>query len=166
MTGYTNHTILAEALEKWPLEYLDDVVPKMVVIIKKLDKIIKNKFKNEIRIIDKDEKVHMANMDIHFSSSVNGVAELHTEILKNSELNDFYKIYPEKFNNKTNGITFRRWLNSCNPNLAKYLESLVGDYNFDVSKLENLLEYEKMMKKYIMRLKNKKQNKIQLKMAK
>ena len=107
--AYTNHTILAEALEKWPLAYLEKVVPQLVPIIKKLDEKVRNRYKDEsVYIIDKDQRVHMAHIDIHYSHSVNGVAYLHTEILKDSELNNFYKIYPEKFNNKTNGITFRR----------------------------------------------------------
>ena len=143
MTGYTNHTILAEALEKWPLEYLEEVVPDIVEIIKKLDKIVKIKYNNEnVQIIDKEDRVHMANMDIHFSSSVNGVAYLHTEILKNSELKDFYEIYPEKFNNKTNGITFRRWLESCNEDLADYFKELIGTgYLKDAEKLKDLLKF-------------------------
>lgn len=143
MTGYTNHTILAEALEKWPLEYLEEVVPEIVEIIRKLDEIIKEKYKNEnVWIIDKDDKVHMANMDIHFSTSVNGVAYLHTEILKNSELKDFYEIYPEKFNNKTNGITFRRWLEGSNEELADYLKELLGEgYIEDAENLEKLLQF-------------------------
>ena len=143
MTGYTNHTILAEALEKWPLEYVEEVVPEIVEIIRKLDEIVKEKYKNEnVWIIDKDDKVHMANMDIHFSTSVNGVAYLHTEILKNSELKDFYEIYPEKFNNKTNGITFRRWLEGSNEELADYLKELLGEeYVEDAENLEKLLQF-------------------------
>ena len=143
MTGYTNHTILAEALEKWPIEYLEEVVPHIVKIIKKLDAVIREKYEGEdIQIIDKDDKVHMANMDIHFSNSVNGVAYLHTEILKNSELKHFYELYPEKFNNKTNGITFRRWLEFSNRPLAAYLKELIGDeYLTDATKLEKLLEF-------------------------
>ncbi len=143
MTGYTNHTILAEALEKWPVEYLEEAVPEIVEIIRKLDEIVKEKYKNEnVWIIDKDDKVHMANMDIHFSTSVNGVAYLHTEILKNSELKDFYEIYPEKFNNKTNGITFRRWLEGANEELADYLKELIGEeYVEDAENLEKLLQF-------------------------
>ncbi len=143
MTGYTNHTILAEALEKWPVEYLEEAVPEIVEIIRKLDEIVKEKYKNEnVWIIDKDDKVHMANMDIHFSTSVNGVAYLHTEILKNSELKDFYEIYPEKFNNKTNGITFRRWLEGSNEELADYLKELLGEeYVEDAENLEKLLQF-------------------------
>lgn len=141
--AYTNHTILAEALEKWPLSYLEKVVPQLVPIIKELDKRVAAKYKEEkVQIIDKDDRVHMAHMDIHYGFSVNGVAYLHTEILKNSELNHFYKIYPEKFNNKTNGITFRRWLLSCNPELAAYITELIGDgYKKDADKLEDLLKY-------------------------
>ena len=143
MTGYTNHTILAEALEKWPLAYLEEVVPHLVTIIKQLDAVIREKYEGEdIQIIDKDNRVHMANMDIHFSNSVNGVAYLHTEILKNSELKHFYELYPEKFNNKTNGITFRRWLEFSNRTLAAYLKDLIGDeYLTDATKLEKLLAF-------------------------
>ena len=143
MAGYTNHTILAEALEKWPLDYLNEVVPHLVIIIEKLDKLISMEYKNpEVQIIDKNGRVHMAHMDIHFSSSVNGVAALHTEILKTSELKSFYDIYPEKFNNKTNGITFRRWLEFANQDLAEYLKELIGDsYIKDAKELENLLVF-------------------------
>ena len=165
MTGYTNHTILAEALEKWPLEYLEEVVPDIVQIIKKLDKIVKIKYNNEnVQIIDKEDRVHMANMDIHFSSSVNGVAYLHTEILKNSELKDFYEIYPEKFNNKTNGITFRRWLESCNEDLADYIKELIGTgYLTDAEKLEELLRFSDDKEVYEKLEKIKKENKLKLK---
>lgn len=165
MTGYTNHTILAEALEKWPLEYLEEVVPDIVEIIKKLDKIVKIKYNNEnVQIIDKEDRVHMANMDIHFSSSVNGVAYLHTEILKNSELKDFYEIYPEKFNNKTNGITFRRWLESCNEDLADYIKELIGTgYLTDAEKLEELLKFSDDKEVYEKLEKIKKENKLKLK---
>jgi len=165
MTGYTNHTILAEALEKWPLEYLEEVVPDIVEIIKKLDKIVKKKYNNEnVQIIDKEDRVHMANMDIHFSSSVNGVAYLHTEILKNSELKDFYEIYPEKFNNKTNGITFRRWLESCNEDLADYIKELIGTgYLTDAEKLEELLKFSDNKEVYEKLEKIKKENKLKLK---
>ena len=115
--AYTNHTILAEALEKWPMEYLETVVPQLTPVIRKLDKMVKASVSDRTTdIIDKNNLVHMAHMDIHYSHSINGVAALHTEILKNSELHNFYQLYPEKFNNKTNGITFRRWLLSCNPN--------------------------------------------------
>ena len=142
--AYTNHTILAEALEKWPLEYLEKVVPQLVPIIKELDKRVAAKYKDpKVQIIDKDKRVHMAHIDIHYGFSVNGVAAIHTEILKNSELNAFYKIYPEKFNNKTNGITFRRWLLSCNHELAGFLSETIGDgYKSDADKLEKLLEYK------------------------
>ena len=165
MTGYTNHTILAEALEKWPLEYLEEVVPDIVEIIKKLDKIVKIKYNNEnVQIIDKEDRVHMANMDIHFSSSVNGVAYLHTEILKSSELKDFYEIYPEKFNNKTNGITFRRWLESCNEDLADYIKELIGTgYLTDAEKLEELLKFSDNKEVYEKLEKKKKENKLKLK---
>ncbi|HEO2117295.1 TPA: glycogen/starch/alpha-glucan family phosphorylase [Streptococcus agalactiae] len=143
MVGYTNHTILAEALEKWPLEYLNEVVPHLVIIIKKLDQMIREEQTNpEVQIIDEAGRVHMAHMDIHFSTSVNGVAALHTEILKNSELKVFYDIYPDKFNNKTNGITFRRWLEFANQDLADYLKELIGDsYLTDATQLEKLLTY-------------------------
>ena len=141
--AYTNHTILAEALEKWPLKYLEKVVPQLVPIIKELDKRVAAKYKDKkVQIIDKDKKVHMAHIDIHYGFSVNGVAAIHTEILKDTELNAFYKIYPEKFNNKTNGITFRRWLLSCNRELAGFLSQTIGDgYKKDADKLEKLLEF-------------------------
>lgn len=141
--AYTNHTILAEALEKWPLSYLEKVVPHLVPIIKELDKRVKAKYKNKaVAIIDKDNRAHMAHMDIHYGFSVNGVAALHTEILEKEELKAFYKIYPEKFNNKTNGITFRRWLLHCNQPLAKYIEELIGDgFKTDATKLEDLLKF-------------------------
>ncbi len=141
--AYTNHTILAEALEKWPLAYLEKVVPQLVPIIKELDKRVRAKYKDsKVQIIDKDKRVHMAHIDIHYGFSVNGVAAIHTEILKNTELNAFYKIYPEKFNNKTNGITFRRWLLSCNRELAGFLSETIGDgYKKDADKLEKLLDY-------------------------
>ncbi|WP_277296011.1 glycogen/starch/alpha-glucan family phosphorylase [Streptococcus hyointestinalis] len=143
MVGYTNHTILAEALEKWPVAYLNEVVPHLVTIIEKLDELIRSKYSDPaVQIIDEDDRVHMAHMDIHFSTSVNGVAALHTEILKNSELKPFYDIYPEKFNNKTNGITFRRWLEFANQDLADYLKELIGDgYLEDATQLEKLLDY-------------------------
>lgn len=141
--AYTNHTILAEALEKWPLEYLEKVVPQLVPIIKELDKRVAAKYKDpKVQIIDEDDRVHMAHIDIHYGFSVNGVAAIHTEILKNTELHAFYKIYPEKFNNKTNGITFRRWLLSCNRELAGFLSEKIGDgYKKDADKLEKLIEY-------------------------
>lgn len=142
--AYTNHTILAEALEKWPEEYLEEVVPQLMPVIRKLDKIVKKKTKDEsVSIIDEDGRVYMANMDIHFTHSTNGVAALHTEILKDSELNNFYKLYPEKFNNKTNGITFRRWLLSCNHELAGFIESLIGDgFKKDAMELRKLAAFE------------------------
>jgi starch phosphorylase len=142
--AYTNHTILAEALEKWPLAYLEKVVPQLVPIIKELDKRVAKKYKDpKVQIIDKDDRVHMAHIDIHYGFSVNGVAAIHTEILKDTELNAFYKIYPEKFNNKTNGITFRRWLLSCNRELAFFLSETIGDgFKKDADKLEMLLEYK------------------------
>ena len=128
MTAYTNHTILAEALEKWPLEFLQEVVPHLVPIIKELDRRVKAEYKDPaVQIIDENDRVHMAHMDIHYGYSVNGVAALHTEILKNSELKAFYDIYPEKFNNKTNGITFRRWLMHANPRLSHYLDEIIGE---------------------------------------
>ncbi len=141
--AYTNHTILAEALETWPLEYLEKVVPQLVPYIKELDKRIRAQYKNpKVQIIDKDKKVHMAFIDIHYGFSINGVAAIHTDILKESELNDFYKIYPEKFNNKTNGITFRRWLLSCNHPLADFLSQTIGDgFKKDANKLEKLLDH-------------------------
>ncbi len=143
--AYTNHTILAEALEKWPLEYLEKVVPQLVPIIKELDKRVREKYpKNKnVWIIDQDDKVHMAHIDIHYGFSVNGVAAIHTEILKNTELNDFYKLYPEKFNNKTNGITFRRWLLSCNRELTAYISGLIGKgFKKNANELEKLLAFE------------------------
>ena len=142
--AYTNHTSLAEALEKWPLKYLEKVVPQLVPYIKELDKRVAAKYDEpKVQIIDENDRVHMANIDIHFGFSVNGVAAIHTEILKNSELNEFYKIYPEKFNNKTNGITFRRWLLSCNRELAGFLAKTIGDgFKKDADKLEKLLEYK------------------------
>ena len=134
---------MAEALEKWPLEYLEKVVPQLVPIIKELDKKVREKYDDpKVQIIDEDDRVHMAHIDIHYGFSVNGVAAIHTDILKNTELNAFYKIYPEKFNNKTNGITFRRWLLSCNRDLAGLLSRTIGDgYKKDADKLEKLLEF-------------------------
>ena len=139
--AYTNHTILAEALEKWPLSYLEKVVPQLVPIIKELDKRVAAKYDDpSVQIIDKDGRVHMAHIDIHYGFSVNGVAAIHTEILKDTELNNFYKIYPEKFNNKTNGITFRRWLLSCNRPLASFITETIGDgFKKDAAELEKLL---------------------------
>lgn len=143
--AYTNHTILAEALEKWPMEYLEEVVPNLVPIIKELDERVRKTVKDESTyIIDAQDRVHMAHMDIHYGFSVNGVAALHTEILKNSELKNFYDLYPERFNNKTNGITFRRWLMHCNPMLTRYIESLIGNgFKKDATELEKLLAFEK-----------------------
>lgn len=141
--AYTNHTILAEALEKWPRHYLDTVVPQLMPIIEKLDAIAKTRTDNAaLAIIDQNQVVHMAHMDIHFSHSTNGVATLHTQILKESELAGFYQMYPEKFNNKTNGITFRRWLLKCNPTLTSEIENLIGDgFKKDASELKKLLAY-------------------------
>lgn len=141
--AYTNHTILAEALETWPLHYLEEVVPQLVPIIKELDaKAAKRSDDPFVRIIDEWHNVHMANLDIHFSHSVNGVAALHTKILKESELAPFHKLYPEKFNNKTNGITFRRWMVSCNPSLATLVSSKLGEgWKKDAVQLEGLLAY-------------------------
>ena len=137
--AYTNHTILAEALEKWPISFLEKAVPQLVPIIRELDNKVRAKVADESTYIIKDGLVHMAHMDIHFGYSVNGVAYLHTEILKNTELNNFYKLYPEKFNNKTNGITFRRWLMSCNPELSAYITELIGDgWKKDANELEKL----------------------------
>ena len=137
--AYTNHTILAEALEKWPISFLEKAVPQLMPIIRELDNKVRAKVADESTYIIKDGLVHMAHMDIHFGYSVNGVAYLHTEILKNTELNNFYKLYPEKFNNKTNGITFRRWLMSCNPELSAYITELIGDgWKKDTNELEKL----------------------------
>ena len=142
--AYTNHTILAEALEKWPLAYIEEVVPQLVPIIKELSDRVAKKYKDEkVQIIDKDKRVHMAHIDIHYGYSVNGVAAIHTEILKQSELKDFYEMMPEKFNNKTNGITFRRWLLSCNHELAAFLTQTIGDgYKKDADELQKLLEHK------------------------
>ena len=142
--AYTNHTILAEALEKWPISYLKKVVPQLIPIIEVLDDKVRRKYDDgSVYIIDREERVHMAHIDIHYSSSVNGVASLHTDILKNVELNNFYKIYPEKFNNKTNGITFRRWLLHANPKLTELITELIGDgFKKDATELEKLLDYK------------------------
>ena len=142
--AYTNHTILAEALETWPMEYLEKVVPQLVPIIKELDRRVRAKYKDpEVQIIDADGRVHMAYIDIHYGFSVNGVAAIHTEILEDTELHKFYEIYPQKFNNKTNGITFRRWLLSCNHELANYLSETISDaYKKDANRLEDLLQYQ------------------------
>ncbi|MEE0617488.1 glycogen/starch/alpha-glucan phosphorylase [Intestinibacter bartlettii] len=141
--AYTNHTILAEALEKWPMDYLEKVVPNLIDIIKELDKRVREKYDDEsLYIIDEDDRVHMAHIDIHYTFSVNGVASLHTEILEKNELNNFYEIYPEKFNNKTNGITFRRWLMHCNHELTDLIGDLIGDgFKKDAIELEKLQEY-------------------------
>lgn len=143
MCAYTNHTILAEALEKWDVDYLNKTVPQLVPIMEILDDKVRRKFEDEkVHIIDKAERVHMANIDIHYCFSVNGVAALHTDILKETELNCFYKLYPEKFNNKTNGITFRRWLVHCNPELTRFISSLIGEgFKKDASELEKLSAY-------------------------
>lgn len=142
--AYTNHTILAEALEKWPIHYLKEVVPQLVPIIEVLDDKVRRTFTDEsVAIIDRNQVVHMAHIDIHYGFGVNGVAALHTEILKNSELNNFYRIYPEKFSNKTNGITFRRWLIHCNPELADAVTGWIGDgYKKDAAELEKLGEFQ------------------------
>ena len=150
--AYTNHTILAEALEKWPIAYLEEVVPQLMPIIEELDKRVRKTFQDKsVYIIDENQRVHMAHMDIHYGFSVNGVAALHTEILKNSELKNFYDIYPEKFNNKTNGITFRRWLLHCNRELSDCIESLIGDgFKKNADELEKLLAFkedEKVLEK-------------------
>lgn len=141
--AYTNHTILSEALEKWPLRYLEIVVPQLIPIIKELDRKIKEKYDDSsVYIIDEYDTVHMAYIDIHYTFSINGVASLHTNILKNNELNNFYNIYPHKFNNKTNGITFRRWLMYCNPSLTKLIEELIGnEFKNDAKQLEYLSKY-------------------------
>lgn len=141
--AYTNHTILAEALEKWPMHFLEKAVPQLVPVIYELNSRVKQKYTDKsVAIIDDEKRVHMAHMDIHYGFSVNGVAHLHTEILKNSELNNFYKIYPEKFNNKTNGITFRRWLLHCNPELTELIRSLIGPgFQTDAADLEKLGAY-------------------------
>lgn len=141
--AYTNHTILAEALEKWPMDYLNKAVPQLMPIIRELDTIVKDKFEDpSVRIIDGNGLVHMAHMDIHYGYSVNGVAYLHTEILKKNELNNFYRIYPEKFNNKTNGITFRRWLMHCNKGLSRYLDEKIGEgWHKNADELQKLLAF-------------------------
>ena len=163
--AYTNHTILAEALEKWNISQLKEVVPQLVPIMEILDDKVRRKFDEPaVHIIDKDDRVHMAHIDIHYSSSVNGVAQLHTEILKNEELNSFYEIYPEKFNNKTNGITFRRWIMHSNPELSDFITELIGDgWKKDADELEKLLDF-KADKEVLQKLLSiKKEKKIQLK---
>ncbi len=163
--AYTNHTILAEALEKWSISQLKKVVPQLVPIIEILDDKIRRKFDEpKVHIIDKDDRVHMAHLDIHYGFSVNGVAWLHTEILKNEELNHFYKIYPEKFNNKTNGITFRRWIMHCNPELSAFITELIGDsWKKNASELEKLLNFKGNKEVLEKLLDIKKSKKIQLK---
>ena len=165
MCAYTNHTILAEALEKWPIWYLERVVPQLIPVIKMLDVKVKEKYKDEsVAIIDKDNRVHMAHIDIHFGFSVNGVAALHTEILKTSELKAFNDIYPNKFNNKTNGITFRRWLMHCNHELTDFITEQIGDgFKKDATELENLLKLAKDKKALEKLLDIKKQKKVQFK---
>ena len=141
--AYTNHTILAEALEKWPLHYLQEIVPQLVPIIEILDDKVRRKYADEsVAVIDRNDVVHMAHIDIHYGFSVNGVAALHTEILKETELHNFYQLYPEKFNNKTNGITFRRWLLHCNPLLADQITEWIGDgYKKDATELKKLEKF-------------------------
>lgn len=143
MCAYTNHTILAEALEKWPVWYLEKVVPQLMPIIKMLDVKVKEKYSDpRLAIIDNENRVHMAHIDIHYGYSVNGVATLHTQILKESELKPFYDIYPHKFNNKTNGITFRRWLLHCNHELSDFITSKIGDgYKKNAEELEKLAQF-------------------------
>ena len=162
--AYTNHTILAEALEKWPLHYLQEIVPQLVPIIEILDDKVRRKYQDEsVAVIDRNDVVHMAHIDIHYGFSVNGVAALHTEILKETELHNFYQLYPEKFNNKTNGITFRRWLLHCNPLLADQITEWIGDgYKKDAAelkKLEKFVEDEQSLQNL---LQIKKENKHQL----
>jgi starch phosphorylase len=142
--GYTNHTILAEALEKWPQEYMLEVVPQLMPIIEGLDYAASTAFNGnpDLAIIDDQNRVHMARMDMHFSHSINGVAALHTEILKHQELKPFYDVYPEKFNNKTNGITFRRWIIHCNHELAALIDKTIGeDWKTDSFQLEKLMDH-------------------------
>ena len=163
--AYTNHTILAEALEKWPMKYLEKVVPQLTPIIYALDDMARRNYADEsVAIIDKNDLVHMAHIDIHYGFSINGVARLHTEILENNELNNFYKIYPEKFNNKTNGITFRRWLLHCDHELTKFITSLIGEgYKTDATELEKLLKFKDDKKVLSELLKIKQLNKTVLK---
>ena len=141
--AYTNHTILAEALEKWPVHFLKKVVPQLMPIIEVLDDKIRRRYNDEsVAIIDRNERVHMAHIDIHYGFSVNGVAALHTDILKDNELQNFYRLYPEKFNNKTNGITFRRWLLHSNPKLAALISSLIGNgYKKNAEELQKLADF-------------------------
>ena len=152
--AYTNHTILAEALEKWPIHFLEKAVPQLLPIIYELNSRVTKKYDDKsVAIIDDEKRVHMAHMDIHYGYSVNGVAYLHTEILKNTELNNFYKIYPEKFNNKTNGITFRRWLLHCDPEMTEFITSLIGPgFKKNAEELEKLGAYvndEEVLKKLL-----------------
>ena len=152
--AYTNHTILAEALEKWPIHFLEKAVPQLLPIIYELNSRVTKKYDDKsVAIIDDEKRVHMAHMDIHYGYSVNGVAYLHTEILKNTELNNFYKIYPEKFNNKTNGITFRRWLLHCDPEMTEFITSLIGPgFKKNAEELEKLGVYvndEEVLKKLL-----------------
>ncbi len=163
--AYTNHTILAEALEKWPIAFLQKVVPQLLPIIRELDNRVKAKYSDEkVTIIDDINRVHMAHMDIHYGFSVNGVAALHTEILKDEELKPFYDLYPTKFNNKTNGITFRRWLIHCNHKLANYITELIGDgYKENAEKLEDLGKFINDKTVYNKLEAIKKENKIALK---
>lgn len=162
--AYTNHTILAEALEKWPLHYLQEIVPQLVPIIEILDDKVRRKYADEsVAVIDRNDVVHMAHIDIHYGFSVNGVAALHTEILKETELHNFYRIYPEKFNNKTNGITFRRWLLHCNPLLADQITEWIGDgYKKDATELKKLEKFAEDEESLQNLLQIKKENKHQL----
>ena len=162
--AYTNHTILAEALEKWPLHYLQEIVPQLVPIIEILDDKVRRKYADEsVAVIDRNDVVHMAHIDIHYGFSVNGVAALHTEILKETELHHFYELYPEKFNNKTNGITFRRWLLHCNPLLADQITEWIGDgYKKDAAELKKLEKFASDEQSLQHLLQIKKENKHQL----
>ena len=162
--AYTNHTILAEALEKWPLHYLQEIVPQLVPIIEILDDKVRRKYADEsVAVIDRNDVVHMAHIDIHYGFSVNGVAALHTEILKETELHNFYQLYPEKFNNKTNGITFRRWLLHCNPLLADQITEWIGDgYKKDATELKKLEKFAEDEESLQNLLQIKKENKHQL----
>ena len=162
--AYTNHTILAEALEKWPLHYLQEIVPQLVPIIEILDDKVRRKYADEsVAVIDRNDVVHMAHIDIHYGFSVNGVAALHTEILKETELHHFYQLYPEKFNNKTNGITFRRWLLHCNPLLADQITEWIGDgYKKDAAELKKLEKFASDEQSLQNLLQIKKENKHQL----
>ena len=162
--AYTNHTILAEALEKWPLHYLQEIVPQLVPILEILDDKVRRKYADEsVAVIDRNDVVHMAHIDIHYGFSVNGVAALHTEILKETELHNFYQLYPEKFNNKTNGITFRRWLLHCNPMLADQITEWIGDgYKKDATELKKLEKFAEDEESLQNLLQIKKENKHQL----